>query len=194
MSRPNGFTLIELLAAMTAGSLLLASLSVAVATLAAQLGRRPPPQAAQLEAFAPVFRSLLEQAQPGEKQDAFAGQAKGLRVLVEPPAAAASAGPMRLELAARPAADGEDLHLRLTPTAPGAALPAAAGGERAVAKGFRSIRFAYAEDGAGRAAGLPRLVSIVFETADGRVRRLSAAPRIDSGGSCRFDPISMECR
>ncbi|HEX8585419.1 MAG TPA: type II secretion system protein [Allosphingosinicella sp.] len=194
MNRQAGFTLIELLAAMTAGSLLLATLSVSVAQLGMQLSRKPDIQAARLEAFAPVFRSLLEQAQPGEKGTGFAGSAKGLRALVEPPMAAALAGPMRLDLAVRPHATGEALHLRLTPLARDATLPAAATGDRIVAEGFRSIRFAYAAKPSGAAAGLPKLITITFETADQKVRHLSAAPRVDSGGTCRFDPISMACR
>lgn len=194
MNRQAGFTLIELLAAMTAGSMLLVALGVAVAQLGWQLGRRPAPQAAQLEAFAPVFRSLLEQAQPGEKESAFSGRAKGLVTLVEPPAAAAQAGPLRLELAARPGEGGEALYLSLSPVSAGTVLPPGASGEREIAGGFRSIRFAYALDSAGKEAGLPKLITIAFEAPDGRIRRLSAAPRIDSGGACRFDPISMECR
>jgi prepilin-type N-terminal cleavage/methylation domain-containing protein len=194
MNRQAGFTLIELLAAMTAGSMLLVSLGVAVAQLGWQLGRRPPPQAAELEAFAPVFRNLLEQAQPGEKESAFVGRPDGLVALVEPPAAAASAGPLRLALAARPGEGGQALYLSLAPVSPGASLPPGATGERVVVSGFRAIRFAYALDGAGKEAGLPKLITIAFESPDGRVRRLSAAPRIDSGGACRFDPISMACR
>jgi prepilin-type N-terminal cleavage/methylation domain-containing protein len=194
MNRQAGFTLIELLAAMTAGSLLLVTLSVSVAQLGMQLSRKPDLQAARLEAFAPVFRSLLEQAQPGEKGTGFSGSAKGLRALVEPPMAAALAGPMRLDLAVRPDATGEALHLRLTPLARDATLPAAATGDRIVAEGFRSIRFAYAAKPSGAAAGLPKLITITFETADQKVRHLSAAPRVDSGGTCRFDPISMACR
>ncbi|HEY0087133.1 MAG TPA: type II secretion system protein [Allosphingosinicella sp.] len=194
MNRQAGFTLIELLAAMTAGSLLLVTLSVSVAQLGMQLSRKPDVQAARLEAFAPVFRSLLEQAQPGEKDTGFVGSAKGLRALVEPPMAAALAGPMRLDLAVRPDATGEALHLLLTPLAPGAALPSAATSDRIVAEGFRSIRFTYAAKPSGAAAGLPKLITIAFETTDQKVRSLSAAPRIDSGGTCRFDPISMACR
>jgi len=194
MKGQAGFTLIELLAAMTAGSLLLATLSVSVAQLGAQLSRKPDAEAGRLEAFAPAFRTLLEQAQPGEKETGFAGEAKGLRALVEPPMAAALAGPMRLELSARTATGGEALYLRLTPLAPGATLPASAAGERIVAEGFRSIRFAYAAQPSGTSAGLPRLITIFFEGQDGRVRRLSAAPRVDAAGTCRFDPISMACR
>jgi prepilin-type N-terminal cleavage/methylation domain-containing protein len=194
MTRQSGFTLIELLAAMTAGSLLLVSLSVAVAQLGWQLGRPASGEAAQLEAFAPVFRSLIEQAQPGEKENAFAGEATRLSALVEPPMAAALAGSMRLELSARAGEGGQALYLRLVPTTAGASLPPGAAAERMVAGGFRSIRFAYAGEAAGREAGLPKLVTLTFESADGRVRHVSAAPRIDSGGSCRFDPISMACR
>jgi prepilin-type N-terminal cleavage/methylation domain-containing protein len=194
MNRQAGFTLIELLAAMTAGSLLLVTLSVSVAQLGMQLARKPDVQAARLQAFAPVFRALLEQAQPREKETGFAGNAKGLRALVEPPMAAALSGPMRLDLAVMPDATGEALHLRLSPLAPGATLPAVAASDRIVAEGFRSIRFAYAAKPSGAAAGLPKLITITFESADQKVRHLSAAPRIDSGGTCRFDPISMACR
>jgi prepilin-type N-terminal cleavage/methylation domain-containing protein len=112
MNRQGGFTLIELLAAMTAGSLLLVSLGAAVAQLGGQLSRRSSPETARIDAFAPAFRALVEQAQPVADAGAFEGTDKSLHALVEPPMAAAQAGPLMLDLTVRAAPDNDCIRVR----------------------------------------------------------------------------------
>lgn len=195
MKEANGFTLVELLAAMVAGSFLLASLSWTVSTLA----RRLPVKAdtirdQQLEAVAPAIVQMLEQAAPpsGGKKS-FSGDARGLSAIVPPPMSAAGSGPLRLSLRVGAAGGGEGLYAAFAPIDPAAPFPPEAAGERLLAGGFRSIGFEYVESRQPQPR-LPRLISLRFTSPDGDIRRITATPRLDSDGSCRFDPISMTCR
>jgi hypothetical protein len=88
----------------------------------------------------------------------------------------------------------KSLLLKVEPHRPGAQFPAALGRERTLLEGYRDIRFEYLRGAADLASRPPRLVSILLESADGTSRRISATPRVDSDGRCRFDPISMTCR
>ena len=187
MNRAAGFTLVELLAAMTAGSLLLVSLSWAVAGLGQQFQQRADPRAAELQALAPLLSGLLAEALPAGA--AFEGDESRLHALVDAPMAMAAGGAARLTLEIRPDRDGESLWARFAPEAGGAAA------EKPLATGYRDIRIDYAgEAEPGAPARLPRLIGFVFVDASGEERRISAAPRVDSDGRCRFDPISMVCR
>ena len=187
MSRTAGFTLVELLAAMTAGSLLLVSLSWAVAGLGRQLQQKPDVRAAELQALAPLLSGLLVKALP--TGETFEGDENRLQALVDAPMAMAAGGAARLTLEVRPDREGEALWARFAPEAGGSAA------EKRLAAGYRDIRIDYAGAAEPSApARLPRLIGFVFVDASGDERRISAAPRVDSDGRCRFDPISMVCR
>lgn len=184
--RANGFTLVELLAALVAGSLLLAALSWTMRDMVAELARSDERRAADdLAEIAPTLEALVERADPG----AFEGSARRMAITVPPPRAAGAAGPVRLVLEVRRDRAGEELLARFEPKE--GAWPAAAR-ERVLAAGWREIGFEYLA-GDPRAGPLPRLVTIRFDDGE-RVRRISAEPRLNSDGACRFDPISMECR
>lgn len=197
MKEEAGFTLVELLAAMIAGSILIVSLGWSVSTLARDL--RPSAgalQEARIAALAPALTALIEQAQPPGRDGAgFSGTPDRLEAVVPPPMAAERAGPLRLSLsAASDPAGGYALLARFEPLDPAAAFPAALRVERPLLGGLRSIRFDYVRSDKAAAPRLPLLVTLTLVTARGDERRISAAPRIDSDGRCRFDPISMACR
>lgn len=196
MNREAGFTLVELLAAMVAGGLLLASLGWTVSSLGRELARsRDADATGDAAATAALLVTMLEQAYPVAKDGSgFEGHGDGLTALVPPPMAAGDAGPMRLTLRVAPAKGGEGLFARLEPVQPGSAFPAALTGERMLLGGYRAIRFDYADGPAEAPPRLPRLIGLTLTAPDGAVRRISAVPRIDSDGRCRFDPVSMECR
>lgn len=196
MRREAGFTLVELLAAMVAGAMLLVSLSWTVSSLGRELGRsRAADSEGDAAATAALVVAMLEQAYPvGGDGSGFEGRPDGLTALVPPPMAAGEAGPMRLTLRTRSVADGAALFARIEPVQPGPAFPAALSGERRLLGGYRSIAFDYSAQPAGAPPRLPRLIALTLTAADGTVRRISAVPRIDSDGRCRFDPVSMACR
>lgn len=197
MKQEAGFTLIELLAAMIAGSILIVSLGWSVSLLARDL--RPSDAArqdARIAALAPVLVSLLEQAHPpGRGGSGFSGAADRLSAVVSPPMAVAAAGPLRLGLSVAPAPEGGyALLARFDPVDRASSLPATFRRERSLLSGLRSIRFDYVLSKAAGPPRLPLLVTLTLVTKTGEERRISAAPRIDSDGRCRFDPISMACR
>jgi prepilin-type N-terminal cleavage/methylation domain-containing protein len=187
--REQGFTLVELLAALVAGSFLL----VAIGWSLSSLIRLLPDDAAEararhLAALAPRLEAMLEQMSP----IGFAGEAKRLSAGVPPPMAAGPVGPVQMTLSVRREAEGESLHARFEPVARDVRWPAAAREQRLLG-GFRSIRFQFERAEGTVERALPRLVTLSLD--DGtRVRRISASPRLDSDGSCRFDPVSMTCR
>lgn len=196
MKRPAGFTLIELLVAMTTGSLLLALVGWSVGSLGRQLA--PDPAAAQLrrlEAVAPMLTRMIGQAMPPEAAAAsFGGKADQLRLVVAPPEAAEGAGPMLLTLSIRNGRGVKSLFATLRPVAEAAPFPPALGVERPLLEGYRDLSFEYERGAADPPLRPPRLVSLVLTAADGKVRRVSATPRLDSDGRCIFDPISLACR
>lgn len=175
---------------MVAGSLLLASLSWTASSLARRLPAEQETQA-DLGRLAPMITKLIEEAGPSRGRDQFGGDAKSLSATVPPLMAVAGAGPLRLTLAVRPHEGGEALFASFAPTNPASLLPAEARGERLLASGFADIAFEYEQGGKN---ALPRLITIRFTDESGGSRRISAAPRLNSDGRCRFDPISMTCR
>lgn len=196
MNHEAGFTLVELLAAMVAGALLLASLGWTVSSLGQELGRsRDADVKGDAAATAALLVTMLEQAYPVAKDGSgFEGRGDGLTALVPPPMAAGNAGPMRLTLRVGPAGGGQGLFARLDPVQPGSTFPAPLAEERLLLGGYREIRFDYSVQPPGMPPRLPRLIVLTLIGGDGAVRRISAVPRIDSDGRCRFDPVSMACR
>jgi prepilin-type N-terminal cleavage/methylation domain-containing protein len=195
-STEHGFTLIELLVAMVAGSLLLATLSWTLATLGRELrsSQRAEPRQ-RLDAVAPVLANLIEQTLPTAKDErAIVARPQRLVFVTMPPAALGATGPVRATLSVRPHQAGEALYARFEPAAAAAAFPAAARAERRLIEGYRHIRFDYALAPKEEAGLPPKLVTISLSDAEGRSVRLAAAPRLNSSGACRFDPISMTCR
>lgn len=184
-----GFTLVEVLAALVAGALLLVTIGWSFSSVARLLPADPSEERAErLTRVAPRIEALIEQAQPSE----FEGRPDSLSAIVPPPLAAGPVGPLRLRLIVRNEAAGKSLFAAFEPQSPDVRWPAAAR-EIRLAEGYRDIRFDYLHDGGPADRVLPRLVTISFD--DGRaVRRISATPRLDSDGSCRFDPVSMTCR
>jgi prepilin-type N-terminal cleavage/methylation domain-containing protein len=196
MKREEGFTLIELLAAMVAGSMLLVSLGWTVASLGRELGQsKADAGVARFETAARTLRSLIEQASPpGQDGSGFSGTADRLQAIVPPPMAAGAAGPLRLTLRISASGAGQDMLARFEPLEPNSPFPAELRAERPLLTGYRSMRFDYEGGAVDQRPTLPRLITVTAVETDGTVRRISAAPRIDNDGRCRFDPISMTCR
>lgn len=195
MKGEKGFTLVELLVAMVAGGLLLASLSWAVATMAHELrGSRIDTKVAQLQALSPVLTRLVEGAYPpGDDGSKFTASPTGLIALVSPPEVAGPIGPLRLTLDVRQTAAGKSLEALFAPVDPTEAWPPLLRKAQPLAKGWDDIRFEFRALPQTDRPRLPALISIVF--IDGDIeRRIAIAPRLTTDGSCRFDPISMECR
>jgi prepilin-type N-terminal cleavage/methylation domain-containing protein len=196
MSKSQGFTLVELLVAMVAGSLLLATLSWTLATLGRELqSSRQALSRQRLEAVAPVLSNLIEQMLPTPKgEERLAAGPQSLTFVTTAPAALGGAGPVRVTLSVRNEAGGQALFARFAPSHEAAPFPAAARAERRLAGGYRRIRFDYAMPADKEAELPPKLVTISLADPDGGLVRLVAAPRLNSRGDCRFDPIAMTCR
>jgi prepilin-type N-terminal cleavage/methylation domain-containing protein len=194
MKQEGGFTLIELLAALTAGSLLLATLSWSLAGTVQMLGDPVETRARQeVATMAPALVQLIEQAQPLRPGDKLEASANHLQLRVPAPAAAGAAGLLQMTLRVAARNGHQALYLDLAPEDARQAWPAAAR-TTLLAEGYESIRLAYDfPTGKGAEERLPRLVTISFKKGE-RTERLSARPRIDNDGACRFDPISMACR
>ena len=195
-SAQQGFTLVELLAAMIAGSLILATLSWTVTSLARELRASTLAEPRQkLSDVAPALTRLIEQAQPTAKGEAkIVATQKRLAFTTAPPTALGAAGSVRAEFMVRPAQGGEGLFARFAPAVSGAALSPGATAEFPIVEGYRSISFGYQMPKDPEAGLPPRLVTISLTDQSGRTTRLSAAPRLTATGGCRFDPVSMACR
>lgn len=196
MTKGNGFTLIELLVAMVAGSLLLATLSWCLATLGREL-RWSGQQGEQkrLEIAGPAINHLIEQMLPtAGGGEAIGANAERLVMITEPPAALGPTGPIRASLSVRNHGGRKALFARLEPADPKAIFPEAARAERRLVDGYEEISFHYASAHSASEDVLPRLVTISFTDSKGDISRLTSTPRMNSGGDCRFDPISMTCR
>jgi prepilin-type N-terminal cleavage/methylation domain-containing protein len=196
MTKGNGFTLVELLVAMVAGTMLLGSLSWTLATLGRELRASTRAGAGHhLDAAAPMLAGLIEQIVPAPsgRKAVLAGPGS-LAMITVPPAALGAIGPVRATLSVRPYQGGAALYVGFAPVDASAPLPAAARAERRLVDGYRRIDFRYALPAAREAHLPPKLVTIGFTDPQGRTVTLAAAPRLNSGGSCRFDPVSMTCR
>lgn len=188
-AREGGFTLVEVLAALVAGAFLLVAIGWNLSSLVRLLRDDPAEQRARhLAAIVPALEAWIEPALPVE----FTGTNDHLSAQVPAPQAAGPVGLVRLTLSVRTGPDGQSLEAAFAPVEPDVRWPASAR-VRTLLSGYRTIRFEYVWAPQAVQRVLPRLVTLVLH--DGAtVRRLSFAPRLDSDGSCRFDPISMSCR
>lgn len=186
MNDEGGFTLVELLAAMVAGSLLLASLSWIVGSFgrelrAAEVGQ----EKAHVLRVSDRLRELVE----GALLDATVTEQDRLKAMVAPPQSLGAVGPVEMELAVERTGKTEALFSRFGSDTQ--ALDPAVTEKRMLVGGFKSISFEYGE---ARPRGLPKTISIALTDLRDQTSRIVLEPRIDSDGSCRFDPISMTCR
>jgi len=194
-AREAGFTLVELLFALVAASMLLIGLSYALRGLEAQFRRSASaPPSAQLIAVQPFLAGMLAHATPLDQGATLAGSPASLDITVPPPESFGFIGPLRLLLRVEQAKDGAALTARFEPSRPGQTLPPSAVAGRVLAHGFKAIRFAYLRRAGDPRERLPRLISILFVTADGTTLPLAFAPRLNMGAACVFDPISLACR
>jgi prepilin-type N-terminal cleavage/methylation domain-containing protein len=196
MRNEGGFTLVELLVALVAGSMLLASLSWTLTSLGRELdSSRQEKIAASADSATPVIAGLIEQMYPVAKDEAaIVARPRFLAFRTVPPAALGPVGPVWATLEVRDGPDGQALYARFEPADPTASFPAAARQARALAEGYRQIRFDYRLADPKDEGMPPQLVTLSLVDRRGRVSRVVAAPRITSAADCRFDPISMTCR
>lgn len=196
MRGTGGFTLVELLVAMTAGSLLLVGLGWTVGSLARELGSAKQNETLhQVAAVTPTLTGLIEGALPAMSTGpSIVIDSDRLEFMTVPPRALGAVGPVRLALWVGRDKGLAALHASFEPAEPSGVIPQAAGAETVLVGGLDDIRFEYSRPDGGDGDLAPRLITIYFEDSEGRVIRVSAAPRINSSGDCRFDPISMTCR
>ena len=191
----DGFTLVELLVAHVASSMLLASLSWAIATLGRDLrGRSDTGPLAQIISATPILTQMLEGAMlPGTDGKGFEGTTDQLMAIVPPPLAAGPVGPVALTLRSQRDGRFQNLVATLRPvdaTAPWSSSQASA---HMLIKGTDDIRFDYVARADSGRPQLPALITIEFKL-KGETKRIAIAPKRTSDGSCRFDPISQACR
>lgn len=191
MKQANGFTLIELLVAMTAGALLLASLGWVVSTLGRQA--RDDPRAGELHSLLAARAVLTNLIESGEntREHPLLVEKDRLSVRTSPPQALGPVGPIELTLAVVRTRDGEDLVARLSVDE--VRLPPEAAEPFPLLSGYERIEF---EPVLTTTSEEPQVeaVRIRLRSASGQENEIVAAPRVNSSGSCIFDPISMACR
>jgi len=192
MKGDAGFTLVELLAALFAGSLLLAIVGAMTGGLGRELlhGRRST-DFDQIAAVTPLLRSLLTSTSP--TAGTFSGSAHSVEAEVSPPMALGGVGPLKMQLDVVSARDGEGLELSLESDdgpSDDRRLPL----RRTLLHGFRSIAFDYGADQVANADTVPDLSGVTLTDRQGAEWTIAAAPRVNTAGGCKFDPISLACR
>lgn len=192
MTRPNGFTLVELLVAMVAGSLLLASLSWMLGNVSHSLKAPAKDRvAAQLSQIEPTLSQLISHIQPPDKvTPPVTANANLISFTTEAPQSLRAAGVITATLSTQTRAEGVALVGQFEGQREGQSWVR----QTDLATGFTSISFATQWPTAPEALALPTLITLRFEAPRGTVTTISAAPRLNGGGPCHFDPISMSCR
>lgn len=195
MMREAGFTLVELLAAMLAGAFLLAVLAWNVAALGREVRADVDYDPADaVAAIAPQLSTLIEAAlPPGAGDEPPVLQSDKLSIVTTAPMALGPVGPMRLTLSVNRDSTGEALSARVELLDEELSLPETARAEQKLLSGMDRIDFDYVDPDSGT-AGLPRLVRLIVDTGRGEPIAIAAAPRVNTGGACHFDLISMACR
>lgn len=190
-----GFTLVEVLFALVASSMLLIALGWALRGLEAQLRRTSTASAAdQLITIQPFLARTIAHATPLAQGAVLAGTPTSLELTVPPPQSLGPIGPVRLLLTVERQDGAAALTARFAPNRPSQVLPPDATTKRLLARGFAAIRFEYLRRSTDPRDRLPRLISILFDTKDGKLLPLAFAPRLNMGATCVFDPISLACR
>jgi prepilin-type N-terminal cleavage/methylation domain-containing protein len=187
MTRANGFTLIELLIAMTAGALLLASMSWAVSRLSRDLKQsKLGTSERELLTLSDRLTTLVSTARAGPS-DAVELSDRGLSFLAAPPMSLGTIGLVRTELRVTGHAGSEQLEL-IVRDGQGRPLPQEQ--SSILLRDQKRVRFDWA--GEGRAER--RLVALRTIDAQGKAHDLMLPLRIDGDAECQFDVISMGCR
>jgi len=190
-----GFTLLEMLFALVASSMLVIGLGWALRGLEAELRRSSTATAAdQLIAIQPFLARQIAHATPLAQGAVLAGTPDSLQLTVPPPQSLGPIGPVRFLLAVEQQGGSAALAVRFAPDRPGQTLPPTAIEKRVLARGFRSIRFQYLRRSTDPRDRLPRLISILFKTQNGKLLPLAFEPRLNMGATCVFDPVSLACR
>lgn len=193
MRRVEGFTLVEVLVALVAGSLLLVALGWSVGSLGRELRVSNEMEATtHLSKMAPVLTRSIEQAIPVSSPKDFVAEARRLSIVTAPPGSLGATGPVRATFRVVERDGAAELRAAFVPTK-ATRFPRELAADRLLVGGFKAIRFEYLSPRDEAGANLPRLVTIHFTEPDGQTMSLSAAPRTNSSGNCRFDPISMTC-
>jgi prepilin-type N-terminal cleavage/methylation domain-containing protein len=187
MMRANGFTLIELLVAMTAGALLLGSMSWAIARLNQDvLQMKRGTSARHLLAVNDRLTSLLSGVRAGPN-DLVELSDRRLSFVTNPPLSAGAIGLVSGELSVTGRSGDERLDLLLRDRE---GQPIGGGQPSILLAGQRKIQFAWV----GEEEANAKLVAVQLVDQNGEAHELLVALPITGDANCQFDPISMACR
>ena len=185
--RANGFTLIELLVAMTAGALLLASLSWAISRLNRDvLQMKRGSSTRQLLTVSDRLATLISGARAGPN-DQITLTDRNLSFVTNPPLSLGAIGLVNAELNVAGRRGDQSLELSLKDDLGRTVGPAR---PSVLLSRQQEVRFAWADDNAAQ----EKVVAIHVEDPQGEPHDIVIALRITGDGACQFDPISMACR
>jgi prepilin-type N-terminal cleavage/methylation domain-containing protein len=196
MSERNGFTLVELLAALFASSLLLVGIGWALSGVRAEYERSEVDRMlVQVESTRPLIEHLIQAMQPSDRSTPLPILSRDhLSFRSSPPLALAAMGQVIVDLSVRSDARGQSLTLRLTSADAGAARLASNSIEQDLLQNTADIAFSVEQPAQFERPTLPRLVNVTVTAPNQKTYTISATPRLNASGSCRFDPISLSCR
>jgi prepilin-type N-terminal cleavage/methylation domain-containing protein len=187
VTRANGFTLIELLIAMTAGALLLASMSWVVARLSRDM-RQSKLGAPERELLTVSDRlaSLIATARAGPGDDITLSD-RQLSFVADPPLSVGPVGLVQAELRITGRPTNQQLELSLRD-----GLGRTIGESRPsiLLRDQQQMRFEWA----GETGAAGRVIAFRTVDAEGKAHALMLPLRINGDPNCQFDVISMACR
>jgi hypothetical protein len=124
---------------------------------------------------------------------AFRGDATHLAIIVPAPQALGDAGLVRFDLAIEHQSAGDAVLASFASVA-GEQLPAVAARPITLAAGLQRASLEYGPPADPDHPGLPRLITLHVWRAVSGETSIAIAPKINTDGACRFDPISQACR
>ena len=144
----------------------------------------------QLLAARAVLTNLIESGENTQEHPLVVGDDR-LTIRTSPPQALGPVGPIELKLTVARSREGEDLMARLS--AEQVTLPPKVAGPFPLLSGYDRIDFEPIMTVTAEEQQVEG-VRIRLRSRGGQENEIVAAPRVNSSGSCVFDPISMACR
>lgn len=186
MMREDGFTLIELLVAMTAGALLLASLSWAISRLNHDLMQMKRGSSTRpFLAVSDRLTTLISGARAGPSDQIILTD-RNLSFVTAAPLSFGAIGLVTAQLSVAGRRGDQSLALNLKDDRGRVLVPRPS----VLLSGQREIRFAWA----GESVAQEKVITIHAEDQEGEQHDIIIPLRITGDATCQFDPISMACR